>query len=215
VWLARVIATSSARRPKTPFRNSYATDGYLFGVSLIFHRIIAGKKREHSSQKRNMLHEKPKEFSALPGPQITAFSLRHNYAALNKRDSQAAGTGNQRRWRMVERMDIKITRADRLMERRKQILTTLSYVDEQSREVEENTEWKDTAARRRRLRLLNELNHWYLAAIGRVEQALGRISDDTYGLCLDCSAPIEPEWLEVCPEAEVCVTCQESRDKVA
>jgi RNA polymerase-binding transcription factor DksA len=109
-------------------------------------------------------------------------------------------------------MNIKTPQVGRLRDRRNQILTTLSYVNEQRREVEQNTEWKDAAAQRRRRILLSELNHWYLAAIGQIEEALVRIADDTYGVCLACSAPIEPEWLDACPETELCVTCQQSRE---
>jgi DnaK suppressor protein len=112
-------------------------------------------------------------------------------------------------------MDVKSSQAARLNERRDQLLTTLSYVAEQTREVEQNTEWKDPAAQRRRRCLLDDLSHWYLTALGLVDDALGRLSDDSYGVCLACNAPVEAEWLEACPETEFCLTCQDLRDKVA
>ncbi|HWO40539.1 MAG TPA: hypothetical protein VNO43_01910 [Candidatus Eisenbacteria bacterium] len=99
----------------------------------------------------------------------------------------------------------------RLEKRRQQILATLSYVEEQRREVEHNTEWKDAASQLSRRRLLNDLRQWYLAAMRKVEKARARIPDDKYGLCLSCNSPIEREWLEACPETELCTTCQNLR----
>lgn len=103
----------------------------------------------------------------------------------------------------------------RLRERRDQILTTLTYVEAQQREVEENAEWKDASCERRRRSLLNELSHWYLGAMEKVERALARITENRYGVCLACNGPIEPEWLDDCPETDFCATCHEVREKVA
>ncbi|MGH7824248.1 MAG: hypothetical protein ACREQ7_03615 [Candidatus Binatia bacterium] len=103
----------------------------------------------------------------------------------------------------------------RLKERRDQILTTLTYVEGQKREVEQNIEWKDATSQRRRRSLLNELHHWYLAAIDQVEKALARIPENRYGFCLACNSPVEPEWLDACPETEFCATCHGARETLA
>lgn len=47
-------------------------------------------------------------------------------------------------------------------------------------------------------------------AVGR---ALERIAGDEYGVCTDCSEPIDPARLEVAPTAERCVVCQERHDR--
>jgi DnaK suppressor protein len=41
-----------------------------------------------------------------------------------------------------------------------------------------------------------------------VLQALGRLDDGTYGLCLTCRAPIEHDRLLVFPEARTCSGCR-------
>jgi RNA polymerase-binding transcription factor DksA len=44
-------------------------------------------------------------------------------------------------------------------------------------------------------------------ALHDIEQALARLDDGSYGLCVACRAPIPPERLEAIPEAAVCVRC--------
>lgn len=41
-------------------------------------------------------------------------------------------------------------------------------------------------------------------SLHQINQALERIADGTYGLCHICQQPIEPERLEVSPEATTC-----------
>ena len=50
----------------------------------------------------------------------------------------------------------------------------------------------------------------------RVEQlhdALDRVENDTYGICLECDQPIHAGRLRVLPEAGTCVRCQERREQ--
>ena len=41
-----------------------------------------------------------------------------------------------------------------------------------------------------------------------VEEALARIRDGTYGICLDCDQPIAPARLDAEPAAVRCIECQ-------
>lgn len=47
--------------------------------------------------------------------------------------------------------------------------------------------------------------------LAETEAALARLDDGTYGLCADCSSPINSERLEVLPAARYCVSCQAHR----
>jgi DnaK suppressor protein len=47
------------------------------------------------------------------------------------------------------------------------------------------------------------------AQLERVRTALGRVDDGTYGRCVDCGRELPDERLEVRPEAERCVDCQQ------
>lgn len=46
----------------------------------------------------------------------------------------------------------------------------------------------------------------------KVEEALLRIKDGTYGLCVDCGAQIGAKRLEVRPTAELCIECKETAE---
>jgi DnaK suppressor protein len=47
-----------------------------------------------------------------------------------------------------------------------------------------------------------------------VIEALQRIDDGSYGLCVDCGSPVPEGRLEAKPEAARCVTCQAKRDRL-
>lgn len=44
----------------------------------------------------------------------------------------------------------------------------------------------------------------------RIEQALGKIEDGTYGICVDCFQPISEKRLTSFPNAARCLSCQET-----
>lgn len=49
----------------------------------------------------------------------------------------------------------------------------------------------------------------------KVEDALKRIKEKTYGRCMECRADIPVARLQVLPFAELCVRCQEEQEKFA
>ena len=48
---------------------------------------------------------------------------------------------------------------------------------------------------------------------GNVLAALGRMSEGTYGLCVDCRKPVPDGRLEARPDASRCVACQATYDR--
>jgi DnaK suppressor protein len=48
---------------------------------------------------------------------------------------------------------------------------------------------------------------------GKVLAALTRMSDGSYGLCLDCGKPVPEGRLEARPDASRCVPCQAGYDR--
>lgn len=53
--------------------------------------------------------------------------------------------------------------------------------------------------------------------LSKVAQALQRLDDGTFGMCLDCEEPIEPRRLEARPVSTLCIACkerEEHREKV-
>jgi DnaK suppressor protein len=53
------------------------------------------------------------------------------------------------------------------------------------------------------------------AEIDAVDAALRRISDGSYGACVDCGAHIAEARLHAAPEASRCIHCQEKAEKTS
>ena len=49
-------------------------------------------------------------------------------------------------------------------------------------------------------------------SLRRIEAALRRCDDGSYGYCVDCDEPIDPRRLEFDPANALCLTCAEARD---
>ena len=47
----------------------------------------------------------------------------------------------------------------------------------------------------------------------RIEAALLRCDDGSYGYCLQCEEPIDPRRLELDPATTLCITCAQARDR--
>ena len=48
-----------------------------------------------------------------------------------------------------------------------------------------------------------------------IEDALDRIENETYGLCVQCEKPISRERLEIVPYALLCISCQSDQEKLS
>ena len=60
-----------------------------------------------------------------------------------------------------------------------------------------------------RLRLRNR----QALLLKKIEQALERIADGTFGQCFECDESIEVKRLEARPTATLCVTCKEEQER--
>ena len=49
--------------------------------------------------------------------------------------------------------------------------------------------------------------------LAKVEHALRKFEEGTYGLCDSCGQPIAPDRLEALPQASLCVNCKEKSAK--
>ena len=54
-----------------------------------------------------------------------------------------------------------------------------------------------------------------VAEIGEVERALKRMTDGSYGVCVDCEEPIPTARLHAYPAATRCIRCQEALERRA
>jgi RNA polymerase-binding transcription factor DksA len=51
-----------------------------------------------------------------------------------------------------------------------------------------------------------------LKELADVDNALARLSDDSYGICIDCGEPIAPARLIAYPTAMRCIECQQTHE---
>jgi DnaK suppressor protein len=49
--------------------------------------------------------------------------------------------------------------------------------------------------------------------LGQVDEALERLANGTYGVCVDCGQRIAPERLAALPQAARCITCQRRSER--
>ena len=107
------------------------------------------------------------------------------------------------------------TYQEKLLRRRRQILSTVKHLDEETNEFtgQRHFDWLDQAWDESEIRLLNRLSDTYLDELGKIETALGKVLSGTYGLCLACHQPIEKRRLDIFPETEFCLGCQDMRER--
>jgi RNA polymerase-binding transcription factor DksA len=66
--------------------------------------------------------------------------------------------------------------------------------------------WRTSVARTLR-GFIEELIDRKEAMLYRVENALARIAEGSYGVCQECDSPIPDEWLLTVPYTTFCATC--------
>lgn len=50
--------------------------------------------------------------------------------------------------------------------------------------------------------------------LDKIQKALERIDEGTFGTCDECSEPISPKRLEARPETTLCIRCKEDQERV-
>jgi DnaK suppressor protein len=59
----------------------------------------------------------------------------------------------------------------------------------------------------------NEIVSMKSDRLNRVQAALDRIDDGTYGICIRCGKPIDPRRLDVEPSATACMDCLSAEEE--
>ncbi|MCR9157284.1 MAG: TraR/DksA family transcriptional regulator [Rhodobacteraceae bacterium] len=68
-------------------------------------------------------------------------------------------------------------------------------------------DWEDRASERQGDEVLEALGNADLDELRRIDAALTRIADGTYGTCAKCGDPISDERLSAVPTAALCRNC--------
>lgn len=95
---------------------------------------------------------------------------------------------------------------NKLLERREELVTLIIDLEDQLDDPK-NPDAEERAVEREGDEVMErQVDHAY-EEIAAIDSALGRVKNDTYGICLSCQLPISDERLEAVPHALVCRHC--------
>ncbi|HIE03315.1 MAG TPA: TraR/DksA family transcriptional regulator [Candidatus Latescibacteria bacterium] len=102
-----------------------------------------------------------------------------------------------------------------VLKERERILRGLSNVQEDLKETSEETliEEIDKAFSSEGRELLSSFVDRHTEGLEAVNQALERIKEGTYGICVRCGREISEERLEAIPTASLCLSCQQELER--
>ena len=93
-----------------------------------------------------------------------------------------------------------------LKARRAELVGELTEIED-ALDDEPPKDWEDRAAERQGDEVLEALGTQDLAELRRIDAALARIADGTYGTCVKCGGEISAERLAVLPDTPFCKAC--------
>jgi len=104
-------------------------------------------------------------------------------------------------------------RQKNLLEELEQLKTNVPLTTEERREGNPSGKGEEEATEsfelERRLALEKHIRH----QLADVEHALHKFEEGKYGLCEECSQPVDPARLEALPEAKLCLSCMANNAK--
>ena len=103
----------------------------------------------------------------------------------------------------------------RLLERREQLLETVSKTEQDGREADEEAaqDIADKATNSYTKEFLFRKSNDDRFILQLVQEALKRFADGTYGTCVACGGEMQQKRLDAVPWARHCIGCQEKQEK--
>lgn len=100
---------------------------------------------------------------------------------------------------------------DRLLEERNALLGVVGRNEDHGREadIEATQDPADKASNSYTKELLFSQSTNDRLILTQIEEAIERMDDDEYGVCINCSKEIAPKRLEALPWARYCIECQD------
>ncbi|AEI92313.1 MULTISPECIES: TraR/DksA C4-type zinc finger protein [Roseobacter] len=102
-------------------------------------------------------------------------------------------------------MDVQVHKQT-LLSRRASLVGDLSDI-EQALDAPMPQDWEDRATERQGDEVLEAMGQVEMAELRRIDAALSRIDDGTYGTCLSCGDQISDARLMAVPDAALCRNC--------
>lgn len=102
-------------------------------------------------------------------------------------------------------MDLTATK-DLLLARRAELTGDLAEIEDQLDDPMPK-DWEDRASERQGDEVLEALGHADLDELRRIDAALARVEDGSYGICAKCGDAISDARLQAVPTAALCRNC--------
>ncbi|MEL6620204.1 MAG: TraR/DksA C4-type zinc finger protein [Pseudomonadota bacterium] len=93
-----------------------------------------------------------------------------------------------------------------LEKRRAELDTELHQIDD-ALDAPQPKDWEDRAAERQGDEVLEAKGHSDLNELRRIDAALARIADGSYGICAKCGNDISDARLQLLPDTPLCKNC--------
>ena len=103
----------------------------------------------------------------------------------------------------------------RLVERREQLAATVSRTEQDGREADEEIvqDVADKASNSYTKEFLFKLSNDDRFIMTLVDEALQRMDDNEYGVCVACGGEMQQKRLDAVPWARHCIGCQEKQEQ--
>lgn len=102
-------------------------------------------------------------------------------------------------------MDFEVQK--RALEERRKVLTAHLTKVEDTLDETPSKDWEDRSSERQGDEVLEALGNAELAELRRIDAALTRFDDGSYGTCQKCGEAISDARLELLPDAPLCKNC--------
>jgi DnaK suppressor protein len=100
-----------------------------------------------------------------------------------------------------------------LEKRRDEILASQPARTPASEPGSKSGDWIDQSSQESDMHVRLALQQTDAKLLRAIEEALNRIDQGTYGICMDCEEEIKPLRLEAVPWTRVCINCKERQSK--
>jgi len=103
----------------------------------------------------------------------------------------------------------------RLLEKQEELRRLVSKTEQDGREADEEAtqDIADKAANSYTKEFLFHQSDDNRRTLQLVNEALARLKQNTYGLCVACQQEVQPKRLEAVPWARHCIECQEKQER--
>jgi RNA polymerase-binding transcription factor len=103
----------------------------------------------------------------------------------------------------------------KLQSRREELLKTIARTEEEGRAADEDptVDLADKAANSYTKEFLFGQNNADRSTLQLIDEALERIRNSTYGVCVNCESELQHKRLEAVPWARHCTLCQEKQEQ--